>query len=147
MKSVAEIEHPEVKAYAQRATAFVRGFRWCRDVTACTLGFAVAGILGVFRIDLVPGEGADPTVWVVVGDLPPAYLYYEPSDSWQDALRDYVEEMRRWAQAAATGGEVSELIPVNVPPTPEYAAMLSSRLDFLERTLLDVPPESLEGDA
>ena len=147
MKSVAEIEHPEVKAYAQRAIAFLRDFRWCRDVTACTLGFAVAGILGVFRVDILPGEGADPTVWVIVGDLPPAYLYYEPSDSWQDALRGYVDEMRAWAEAAATGADVSELIPVNVPPTSEYARMLSGRLDFLEQNLLDVPAETLEGDA
>jgi hypothetical protein len=35
---------------------------------------------------------------------------------------------------------------VNVPPTPEYAAMLSGRLDFLERHLIDVDPGSLEGD-
>ena len=147
VKTVAEIENPEVQEFAQRAIAFVRGFRWCRDVTACTLGFAVAGVLGIFRVDLVPGEGADPTVWVIVGDLPPAYIAFEPDDSWQDALRGYVEETRLWTEAAATGGDVSELIPVNVPPTPEYAAMLSGRLDFLERHLLDADPESLEGDA
>ena len=146
MKSVAEIENPEVQALAQRAIAFLRDFRWCRDVTACTLGFAVAGVVGVFRVDLVPDAGADPTVWVIVGDLPPAYIAFEPDDSWQDALRGYVMEMRLWTEAAATGGDVSELIPVNVPPTPEYAAMLAGRLDFLERNLVEVDPESLEGD-
>lgn len=147
MKSVAEIENPEVQEFAQRAIAFVRGFRWCREVTACTLGFAVAGVVGIFRVDLVPDESADPRVWVIVGDLPPAYIAFEPHDSWQDALRGYVMEMRLWTEAAATGGDVSELIPVNAPPTAEYAAMLSGRLDFLERNLVDVDPESLEGDA
>jgi hypothetical protein len=146
VKPVTEIEHPEVRAYAQRAIAFISDFRWCRDVTACALGFAVAGILGVFRVDLVPDGGADPTVWVIVGDLPPAYIAYDAGDSWQDALRGYVAEMREWTVAAATGADVSGLIPVNVPPTPDYAAQLSGRLDFLERNLLDVGPESFEGD-
>ena len=146
MKTVAEIENPEVQEFAQRAIAFVRGFRWCREVTACTLGFAVAGVVGIFRVDLVPGASADPTVWVIVGDLPPAHIAYEPDDSWQDALRGYVTEMRLWTEAAAAGGDVSELIPVNAPPTAEYAAMLSGRLDFLERRLIDVDRESLEGD-
>jgi hypothetical protein len=146
VKTLAEIENPEVQDLAQRAIAFVRGFRWCLDVSACSLAFAVAGVLGIFRVELVPGEGADPTVWVIVGDLPPAYLWFDTDDTWQDALRGYVEEMRRWTEAAATGGDVSELIPVNVPPTPEYAAMLSGRLDFLERHLIDVDPGSLEGD-
>ena len=146
MRTIAEIENPEVQEFAHRAIAFVRDFRWCREVTACTLGFAVAGVLGIFRVALVPGEGADPTVWVIVGDVPPAYLWFDTADSWQDALRGYVTEMRRWTEAAATGGDVSELVPVSVPPTPEYAAMLSGRLDFLERHLIDVDRESLEGD-
>ena len=115
-------------------------------MSACTLGFAVAGVLGVFLVDIVPGEGADPTVWVIVGDVPPAYVVHEPGDSWQDALRGYVGEMRAWRDAAAKGADVAELIPVNVPPTPQYVAMLSSRLDFLEHNLLDVPAESIEGD-
>ena len=147
MKSVAEIEHPEVQAYAAQAVAFLSGFRWCNDVTRCSLAFAVAGILGVFRVDIVPGGGADPTVWVVVGDVPPAYLAYEPDDSWQDALRGYVEEMRLWTEAARAGADVAELIPLNVSPTPEHAAMLASRLDFIERNLLEMPAESIEGDA
>jgi hypothetical protein len=146
MKPAAEIENAEVREYARQAATFVEGFAWCRRITACTLGFAVAGVLGVFRVDLEPEAGADPTVWTVVGDVPPAYLYFESGDSWRDALHGYVEEMRAWVQAAHSGADVSELIPVNVPPTPRHAAMLASRLDFIERNFLDVPADAIEGD-
>jgi hypothetical protein len=146
MKPIAEIEHPEVQAYARQAVEFVSGFRWCGSITECSLDFAVAGILGVFRVDLVPLAGADPTVWAVVGDVPPAYLAYEPGDSWQDALRGYVDEMREWVDAVRSGGDLSDVIPVDVAPTLEHANMLSSRLEFIDRNLLDVPEDSLEGD-
>jgi hypothetical protein len=147
VKSATEIADPELQAYPKQAAAFVGGFAWCRAVTQCQLAFAVAGILGVFRVDLEPGVGADPTVWVVVGDLPPAYLAFEPTDTWQDALDGYVSEMRVWVEAARTGGDVADLIPVNVPPTAEYAEQLVRRLDFIQRNLLDVEAESIEGDA
>jgi hypothetical protein len=102
-------------------------------------------VLGVFRVELRPaGAGADPTVWAVVGDVPPAYLAYEPGDTWQHGLRAYVDEMQAWVDAVRAGAGVDDLIPVNVPPSAEYADMLASRLAFIRDRLLDaspVPPE------
>jgi len=148
MKPAAEIEHPGVRVLASQAERFVAGFPWCAHVTRSSLGFAIAGVLGVFRIDLVPtGQGVDPTVWVVVGDLPPAYLAFEAADTWQDALAGYIHEMQRWVQAVGAGESVAELIPVNVSPTTEHADLLESRLQFLRERLVAVDPETLESDA
>jgi len=85
-------------------------------------------------------------VWVVVGDLPPAYLAHEPGDSWQDALRGYAEEMGEWVSAVGAGASVDDLIPVNVPATREYADMLASRLEFIRTRLVEVDPDSVEND-
>jgi hypothetical protein len=148
VKPASEIEHPEVRDLAERAQHFVQSFAWCDRVTACSLGFAVAGVIGVFSVDLVPADpAADPTVWVVVGDLPPAYIAYEAGETWQDALRGYVEEMGLWVSAVRDGQSVKELIPVNVQPSTAYADKLNTRLDFIRTEFLDVKPESLEGDA
>lgn len=38
----------------------------------------------VFRVELMPLFGADPIVWFVVGDFPPAYIAFEQGDTWQD---------------------------------------------------------------
>ncbi|HEX9217950.1 MAG TPA: hypothetical protein VF864_13320 [Gemmatimonadales bacterium] len=148
MKPATEIEHPEVRELAERTQDFVQSFAWCDRVTASSMAFAVAGVIGVFKVDLVPAlPAADPTVWVVVGDLPPAYLAYEAGDTWQDALRGYVEEMGLWVQAVRDGKSVQELIPVNVPPTMIYAEQLNTRLEFIRTEFLDINPESLESDA
>lgn len=133
----ADIEHPEVRELAREAQAFVESFSWCERVTACRLAFAIAGVVGIFRVDFVAaGAGADPTVWVVVGDLPPAYLGFEEGDSWQDALAGYVDEMQGWVDAVRTGGSFDEVIPVDAPRTAANADALASRLGFLRTRLL-----------
>ena len=148
MKWAPEIEHPEVGEFAQRAQAFVQGFGWCERVTGCRLGVAIAGILGIFRIDLVPaGVEADPTVWVVVGDVPPAYLAFKDGDTWRDALEGYIVEMRRWVEAVRAGGSLDDVIPVNAPPTSGNADDLAGRLGFLKANLLEQTVELAEGDA
>jgi hypothetical protein len=148
MGSGARIESIEVQELATRARSFVEGFAWCERATGCSLGFAIAGVLGVFRVELIPAQerGADPTVWGVVGDVPPAYLVLEEGDSWQDALRGYAAEMQRWVDAVRAGESRDDVIPVNVPPTEELAAMLGSRLKFIRDQLVTVDPASLESD-
>jgi hypothetical protein len=145
-----EIRDPEVRALAERASAYVDRFRWCDEVTGCALGFAIAGVLGVFRVELRPaGAGVDPAVWVVVGDVPPAYLAYEAGDTWQDALRMYVDEMQAWADAVRAGESTEDLIPVDAAPTAPTALnadMLASRLAFVRERLLDAPADSFESD-
>jgi hypothetical protein len=131
---------------ADRAVRFVQAFPWCIHVTRCMPAFAVAGVVGVFQIDLQPAVGADPTVWAVTGDVPPAYVAFEENDSWRDALEGYVYEMQAWVDAVAAGTSVDDLIPVNVLPTRDYAEMLNSRLGFIRRNLLEVDPASLSSD-
>ena len=54
----------------------------------------------------------------------------------KEALRTYIGEMRRWVAFAEYGGDPTNVIPVNVPPTPEWAETLLSRLDALERDII-----------
>lgn len=136
-----------VEELTESARQFLSRQRWCARVVQVTPVFAIAGVLGVFRCSLIPSDpAADVMVWVVVGDLPSAYLAHEPGDSWQDALRGYVEEMAAWVSAARAGKPVTDLIPVNVPATAENAAMLASRLDFIRTRLVEVDPASVDSD-
>jgi len=147
MESSSSLRGADVPALAAAAERFLAGQRWCARVLRVTPVFAVAGVLGVFRCSLVPSDpAADVMVWVVVGDLPPAYLAHEPGDSWQDALRGYAEEMGEWVSAVGAGASVDDLIPVNVPATREYADMLASRLEFIRTRLVEVDPDSVEND-
>jgi len=57
---------------------------------------------------------------------------------WQDALDGYIAEMQSWVDAVRAGDSIDELIPVNAASTPENAAMLASRLEFIRTRLVDL---------
>jgi hypothetical protein len=137
-----------VAAMAASAEQFLAAQSWCSQVYSVTPVFGLEGVVGVFRCTLLPSQpDADMMVWVVTGDLPPAYLVHEPGDSWQDALTAYVAEMGHWVAAIQDGRTPgSDIIPVQAPPTRYHAEMLASRLEFLRTRLVDVDPDSVERD-
>ncbi len=81
-------------------------------------------------------ETIDKWLWVIVGDLPPLYLTSEDHPNAACALDSYIGLMEDWVQAAEKGDSVAELVPVNVPATPENAVMLKSRLTMLDESVL-----------
>jgi hypothetical protein len=45
--------------------------------------------------------------------------------------------MRRWITAVRAGASLDDVIPVAANPTIQHADMLESRLDFIQRRLID----------
>ncbi|MDX2220563.1 MAG: hypothetical protein SF172_16210 [Burkholderiales bacterium] len=147
MIPASQIKNPEVLALANEASAFISSQAWCKKVTAVRLAWACAGVLGVFQVDLQPTSAdVDSTLWVVVGDLPPAYLVLDQSPSWKDALRGYVAEMSLWVRAVKGGLPLEDLIPVAAEPSHEHAEMLASRLAFIEARIISAGDGDVEGD-
>jgi hypothetical protein len=58
------------------ACAFLLAQSWCRAVRVLTLKKWIEGVLALLyaEIEPEPQSGAAEAVWVVVGDLPPAYF-------------------------------------------------------------------------
>jgi hypothetical protein len=122
------------------AIAYISKFRWCRAILEYRVGIGIPTVIGVFLMRIEPAEsGVDDWLWVVVGDVPPAYLVVDDNPTPADALDAYIIEMRQWVDAVRIGASIDDLIPVNAPPTMEFADMLASRLEFLSRVVL---PES-----
>jgi hypothetical protein len=44
--------------------------------------------------------------------------------------------MRKWVSLAKEGRTSADVIPVNVPATPEFAEVLGKRLDALEEKII-----------
>jgi len=148
MIAASEIKNPEVAEFAQRASSFLLSHTWCRSIVSVHLAWAVAGVLAVFQVKLVPTrKGVDDTLWVVVGDVPPAYLVCDEAPTWREALEGYVDEMRRWVSAARKGESLSDVIPVNVDPTLAWANELDSRLSFINEHILAPDAGEIESDA
>jgi hypothetical protein len=132
-------------ALARRAYSFLLSQKWCERIKEGFVGMVHEGILGVFyfRLDPAPGSGADEEVWVIVGDLPPAYIACELCPNPAAALDGYYGEMQTWVKAVCDGSSTDKLIPVNAPATKEYADMLNGRLDFIDKEILSLYEDDL----
>jgi hypothetical protein len=78
----------------------------------------------------------DQWLWVLTGDIPPAYLVTDDATDPQSAIELYEDLMQEWVDAVLAGEPTNELIPVNAPASPEFAEMLRSRLQFIRETII-----------
>ena len=141
MTPVSALTDAEQVGLAKKAADFLTAFRWCASVRESYLAFDIGYPLGVFLSRIEPRLlGVDDTLWVVVGDIPPAFLVCDAASDWMGALRCYVCEMQRWVEAVRGGSSLDGIIPVNVSPTHEHAALLSSRLGYIQEHVLDGIP-------
>jgi hypothetical protein len=133
--------------------SYVSRFEWCREVVECYVGdIAIAGVVAVLLLKIEPAhKNVDEWLWVVIGDLPPAYLVTDAAPNPAAALEVYVGEMERWVAAVEAGEPSDDLIPVHtssggeaLEPTPEVADDLKRRLRFLDDEVLRYHAEDLE---
>lgn len=127
----------EVREYLSEARSFLLYYNWCQSIQEEYVGIFVKGILGIFLFKIVPTRAdVDEWIWVVVGDVPPAYLTCDQCPNPATALDGYIGAMSEWVDAASRGESVAEMIPVNVPATRENAELLRKRLAFLDERVL-----------
>lgn len=146
VRSVIPIESMEGEDYedtqllrkmAREAEDYLRSFSWCKSVESRYFGAGVGGVLGIFMFRISPSSAAvDKWIWVVVGDVPPAYLVIDECKSPSEALTAYLWEMEQWVKLAERGRSSPHVIPVNVPATPEWARQLGSRLESIRINIL-----------
>ncbi len=138
----------EMGAEAER---FLTAHRWCGRVTGAFLAWGVAGVLAVFYFEIEPASpNADDAVWVIVGDVPPAYMDVPSCPTPLSAVDAYATCMEDWANDVLAGRSVAEDIPVYyrdstnpVPATPEMAEMVLSRMGTIGRIILPAMEEDL----
>ncbi len=126
-----------LRQMAKDAREYISSFSWCAEIHDTYFGGGVGGIFAVFLFHIRPGgRGVDPWIWIVVGDIPSAYLPLSDADSPREVFETYIAGMRRWVKLARNGKRdvviPPDIPPVNVPPTPEWAERLKMRLDGLE---------------
>jgi len=139
--STEELERDEelrpLHVMATEATQYLSSFSWCRRILRSWLGWGIAGICGVFLFELEPASPeVDRWLWVIVGDLPSAYLVTDDSPAPLDALRNYLDLMEEWVENVQTGKSVKDCIPVEAPATAENAEALHVRIEFLRTKVL-----------
>ena len=91
----------------------------------------------LFRIEPSRPDVAE-WLWVVVGDLPPAYIVIDDCKTPSKALAAYVAEVSKWVELAKYGRSAKRFIQVNQQATPENAAAVENTLKFLSQVLVPI---------
>jgi len=129
----------------QNAVDFLESHEWCDEVSGGYFGGGVGGIIAVFLLRLTSSEEEVPDyLWVLTGDIPPAYLVTDIISTPHEALITYIELRREWCEAVLEGRSIDDIMPVNVPPKKKWARELESRMGFLEREVLSLMPGAPE---
>ncbi len=109
---------------------------WCSSIEEEWLGLSWGYILCVFLFRIKSNyPDLDEYLWMVVGDIPPAYIDLGSAASAEEAIKCYIDIMNDWVFAVENNKPVEDYYPVEVPSTSEYASMLKSRLNLIENEL------------
>lgn len=141
-----EEETQELRAFFERARNFMLSHSWCRGVSKEHYAFGVGRVFAVFLFWTSIADHEDEWLWVVVGDMPSAYLVTDELPTAVEALRAYTDLMEDWVLAARAGSSLSGVFPVGVSADEEHAAMLASRIECLRTFIIpdfedESPPE------
>src|ERR1700733_14275872 len=99
----------------QAARRYLLSQKWCFGIRSMYFGAGIGGVVAVFLAELdQPASGVDQWLWVVVGDVPPAYMVLDVCPTPIVALEAYVELMRAWVDLAQEGKESDKVFPVNL---------------------------------
>ena len=133
----------EINELWKEAKQFVAAHRWCAAVKAQSLAFAAIPVLCVFLTDIHPLPPATSPLWVIVGDIPPAYINADEATTVAEAIEDYCAAMKAWISAVREDGDLEKLIPVRergslvlTKGDGATADSLQRRIAFIEREIL-----------
>lgn len=122
---------------SKEAKGYLLRHEWCKSILSGWLAVGWEELVAVFLFEIEPSSSmADTYVWVVVGDIPPAYIDVESAHSPKEALESYVLIMQDWVDTVLQGKSVEACYPVEVPATQQYADMLNHRLTVLKDVII-----------
>ncbi|MGA2850257.1 MAG: hypothetical protein ABSE46_14780 [Terracidiphilus sp.] len=121
---------------AEKAIQYVQSFRWCIEVHDRFFGDGYGGIVALFLLRVtIRGVHEPEWIWVVVGDIPSAYMEFDVAPSPQSALLRYIEGVEEWLAATEVERSSGDLIPIDVPPGDEFIEMLKTRMEVLRSSI------------
>lgn len=144
MKGETNEETRELISMASEARTYLESFPWCKSIIKVYFGIGYPGIVAVFLFNIVPSkQNVDEWIWVIVGDIPPAYIVVDDAPNPASALDAYIGEMSLWVNAIKQHKPVDRLIPVDAAPILENANDLETRLSFIDEEILTNYKEDL----
>ena len=127
-----------LREMAAEARDYIEDFEWAPRITSIHLALGIGGVVGAFLVQFDEViEDSDDALWVIVGDLPSAYVIVEPGDDGMTALSRYCELMEDWTTNVLEGHSLDDSFPVDAEATHEHADMLNQRIAFLRSEIIE----------
>lgn len=120
----------------EEAKAYILGQAWCQSVVESYFGVGIGGVVAAFLFRIVPVGDTDEWLWVVVGDLPTAYLVTDQIERPVDVLAVYCDVMQSWVDAVLCGTSTIDEFPVAAPEDAAHAKMLAERIRLLREEVI-----------
>jgi hypothetical protein len=126
----------DLTEFINEARVYLLSQSWCLEVEDGWLAEEWEGILSVFLFKIKPKKiDVYDYVWIIVGDIPPAYIDIESAKTSSEALYAYCFIMKDWAEKVIAGKSIKDCFPINVEASEKHANMLLSRIGFIESNL------------
>jgi hypothetical protein len=126
-----------LRGMGEEAVLYVQSFDWCVELHEQYFGDGIGGVVALFLFRITIRDLETPEwVWIIVGDLPPAYLGFHGFPSPRAALLLYIEGVEEWLAASPEERVSGDLIPIEVPPKAELIEMLRDRAAKLRSAVL-----------
>lgn len=111
--------------------------KWCGEIYEgwlfTNIGYALCIFL--YRIDKLQSS-EDNLVWIVVGDIPPAYLDTYNVESTKEVIENYIELVEDWIENAESGNSFEDCFPFKSDTPEESITMLKTRIQLLKNSFL-----------
>ena len=119
------------------AVDYIQSFTWCDQVKNLWLAFNFDYLVVVVLAEIdSSNQEVDSEIWLVVGDIPTAYIDVESAPTKEDVLPCYVDVMQDWVDSVIKEENLDDCYPVEVPSTIENAQMLSVRLNLIRSEII-----------
>ena len=130
-----------LREMAAEARAYIEDYEWCPPIKSVHLALGIGGVVAAFLFSSTKPsmDTDDDALWIIVGDLPNAYVVVEPGDDGEAALSRYCALMEDWTFNVLKGNSLDESFPVAAEATHENAEMLSQRIAFIRTEILESP--------
>ena len=126
---------------------YIQSFQWAPPIKSVCLAYGAGGVLAVFLVTFLrPIGDEDSQLWVVVGDLPAAYMVVDEAKTVDEALLIYCEMMSCWAEAVLGNRPLDNVFPVAAAPTKLNAELLISRITFIRRQIVPTGLQKSRGN-
>jgi hypothetical protein len=129
--------YSEVIEMHQKASLYIKDFRWCREVKDSTLYLNLGSTLCVFLVEIDNiASNEDSFLWIMVGDIPSMYLDVYGAKTTIEVLSRYNALAKDWIFNVEHKLSVDDCYPFDTESTIEMAYMLKKRVDFIEKTII-----------